>query len=176
MIQITFKGHHIVALVSWSNRNSNNNLENYQQSWDIMYSIEWGSEAWCFQSSVEEHTQKNTYCNETSSIRQQPAFTLGLIRFWWFYLEGRLLLRRTLWNILNGHFSFPLSGTWGIIIQSSFSEPSGNLDLIYKCGRGSYEWQKEGEVPQSSLTLCDPMDCSPPGDFIHGIFQARVLE
>ena len=99
MIQITFKGHHIAALVSWSNRNSNNNLENYQQSWDIMYSIEWGSEAWCFQSSVEEHTQKNTYCNETSSIRQQPAFTLGLIRFWWFYLEGRLLLRRTLWNI-----------------------------------------------------------------------------
>ena len=25
-------------------------------------------------------------------------------------------------------------------------------------------------------TLCDPMDCSPPGASIHGIFQARVLE
>ena len=25
-------------------------------------------------------------------------------------------------------------------------------------------------------TLCDPMDCSPPGPSIHGIFQARVLE
>jgi len=25
-------------------------------------------------------------------------------------------------------------------------------------------------------TLCDPMDCSPPGSSIHGIFQARVLE
>ena len=25
-------------------------------------------------------------------------------------------------------------------------------------------------------TLCDPMDCSPPGSPIHGIFQARVLE
>ena len=24
--------------------------------------------------------------------------------------------------------------------------------------------------------LCDPMDCSPPGSSIHGIFQARVLE
>ena len=23
---------------------------------------------------------------------------------------------------------------------------------------------------------CDPMDCSPPGSSIHGIFQARVLE
>ena len=34
----------------------------------------------------------------------------------------------------------------------------------------------EGEVAQSSLTLRDPMDCSPPGSSIHGIFQARVLE
>ena len=25
-------------------------------------------------------------------------------------------------------------------------------------------------------TLCDPMDCSPPGSSIHGIFQARILE
>ena len=25
-------------------------------------------------------------------------------------------------------------------------------------------------------TLCDPMDCSPPGSSVHGISQARVLE
>ena len=25
-------------------------------------------------------------------------------------------------------------------------------------------------------TLCDPMGCSPPGFYVHGIFQARVLE
>ena len=29
---------------------------------------------------------------------------------------------------------------------------------------------------QSCPTLCDPMDCSPPGSSINGIFQARVLE
>ena len=29
---------------------------------------------------------------------------------------------------------------------------------------------------QSCLTLCEPMDCSPPGSSIHGIFQARILE
>ena len=34
----------------------------------------------------------------------------------------------------------------------------------------------ESEVAQSCLTLSDPMDCSPPGSSIHGIFQARVLE
>ena len=26
------------------------------------------------------------------------------------------------------------------------------------------------------LTLWDPMDCSPPGSFVHGILQARILE
>ena len=29
---------------------------------------------------------------------------------------------------------------------------------------------------QSCLTLCKPMDCSPPGCPVHGIFQARILE
>ena len=29
---------------------------------------------------------------------------------------------------------------------------------------------------QSYITLCDPMDCSPPGSSVHGIFQARILE
>ena len=29
---------------------------------------------------------------------------------------------------------------------------------------------------QSCPTLCDPIDCSPPGSSVHGIFQARVLE
>ena len=31
-------------------------------------------------------------------------------------------------------------------------------------------------VTQSYLTLCDPMDCSPPGFSVHGIFPARILE
>ena len=36
--------------------------------------------------------------------------------------------------------------------------------------------KSESEVAQSYLTLRDPMDYSLPGSFIHGIFQARVLE
>ena len=31
-------------------------------------------------------------------------------------------------------------------------------------------------VAQSCPTLCDPMDCSPPGSSVHEIFQARILE
>ena len=34
----------------------------------------------------------------------------------------------------------------------------------------------ESEVVQSCPTLHDPMDCSPPGSSIRGIFQAKVLE
>ena len=34
----------------------------------------------------------------------------------------------------------------------------------------------EGEVTQSCLTFCDPVDCSLPGFSIHRILQARILE
>ena len=34
----------------------------------------------------------------------------------------------------------------------------------------------ECSVAKLSLTLCDPMDCSPPGSSVHGILQARILE
>ena len=33
-----------------------------------------------------------------------------------------------------------------------------------------------GLVAKLCPTLCDPMDCSPPGFSVHGIFQARILE
>ena len=36
--------------------------------------------------------------------------------------------------------------------------------------------KSESEVAQSCPTLSDPMDRSPPGSSVHGIFQARVLE
>ena len=31
-------------------------------------------------------------------------------------------------------------------------------------------------VAQSCMTLCVLMDCSPPGSFVHGVLQARILE
>ena len=37
---------------------------------------------------------------------------------------------------------------------------------------------KKGKVlvPQSCMTLCNPVDCSPPGSSVHGTLQARKLE
>ena len=40
---------------------------------------------------------------------------------------------------------------------------------ILTCGGG-------GLVTKSCPTLCDPMDCSPPGSSVHGVFQAKTLD
>ena len=36
--------------------------------------------------------------------------------------------------------------------------------------------QVEVLLAQSCPTFCDPIDCSPPGSFFRGIFQARIVE
>ena len=43
-------------------------------------------------------------------------------------------------------------------------------------GAGPVTTKSESEVVQSCLTLCNPSDHSLPGSFVHGIFQARILE
>ena len=40
----------------------------------------------------------------------------------------------------------------------------------------THSHKSESEVAQSCLTLCDPVDCSPPGSSVHGSLQARILE
>ena len=60
-------------------------------------------------------------------------------------------------------------------------QPSRQGALSPTCGwlvdfKESRKEKKESEVTQSCPTLCDPMDCSPPGSPVHGIFQARILE
>ena len=47
---------------------------------------------------------------------------------------------------------------------------------IKTAGKWAADGSKKSEVAQSWPTLCDPVDCSPPGFSIHGIFQAWVLE
>ena len=45
--------------------------------------------------------------------------------------------------------------------------------------RANYvKWCASGHAKslQSCPTLCEPMDCSPPGSSVHGILQARILE
>ena len=61
-------------------------------------------------------------------------------------------------------------------LPSPWDSPGKNTGVgcyfLLQCMKG----KSEREVTQSCLTLSDPMDCSPPGSFVHGIFQARVVE
>ena len=63
-----------------------------------------------------------------------------------------------------------------------WQRPSSWDSLSKNTGVGCYfllqcvKVKSESEVAQSCPTRSDPMDCSPPGSSVHGIFQARVLE
>ena len=57
---------------------------------------------------------------------------------------------------------------WGAYFLILFT--TQRLWFVFPIGMGV------SEVAQSCLTLPDPMDCSPPGSSIHGIFQERILE
>ena len=50
-------------------------------------------------------------------------------------------------------------------LLSQTSSSKGIVSFVHAC-----------LVAQSCLTLCDTVDCSPPGSSVHGILQARRLE
>ena len=46
-----------------------------------------------------------------------------------------------------------------------------SFDYSNVCGQSTH-----AKSLQSCPTLCNPMDCSPPGSSVHGILQARILQ
>ena len=54
--------------------------------------------------------------------------------------------------------------------------------IIYICWIKNSDWSPYikacvcAKLLQSCPTLCDPMDCSPRGSFVYGIFQAIILQ
>ena len=61
-------------------------------------------------------------------------------------------------------------------LPRSWDSPGRNTGVGCHFLLQSMKVKSEREVAQLCPTLSDPMDCSPPGSSIHGIFQARVLE
>ena len=57
-----------------------------------------------------------------------------------------------------------------------WDSPGGNTGVGCHFLLQCMKVKSESEVTQSCPTLSDPMDCSLPGSFIHGIFHATVLE
>ena len=54
--------------------------------------------------------------------------------------------------------------------------PHATKQLSLRATTREFMKEKESEVSQSCLILCDPMDYSLPGSSVHGIFQTRTLE
>ena len=61
-------------------------------------------------------------------------------------------------------------------LRRPWDSPGKNTGVGYHFLFQCMKVKSESEVAQSCPTLSDPMDCSPPGSSVHGIFQARVLE
>ena len=58
-------------------------------------------------------------------------------------------------------------------------QDSAICSKIDECGDCHIEWSKSAAAANSlqwCLTLCDPIDSSPPGSSVPGILQARILE
>ena len=65
-----------------------------------------------------------------------------------------------------------------LISCEKVSRGKGNphLHMAMFLGQEVLGKKSESEVAQSCPTLCDPMDCSPPGSSVHEILQVRILE
>ena len=72
-------------------------------------------------------------------------------------------------------YSLPGSSVHGFSRQEYWS---GVIFSLAHCFLSSkhYPCCMQPKSFQSCLTLCDPMDCRPPGSSGHGISQARILE
>ena len=58
-------------------------------------------------------------------------------------------------------------------MRRDFTENTFLSALINKC---YWVQARSAHCVCMCLTLCDPMDCSPPGSSVHAILQARILE
>ena len=70
-------------------------------------------------------------------------------------------------HVLQGHVV-----TSHVTREAPEKQNSGSLPML------TFLWgvYMRAKSLQSCLTLCDSMDCSPPGSSVHGILQARILE
>ena len=95
------------------------------------------------------------------------------------------------WCAMSIQHSLPLGSLRLVPLLLDSGEQTANLRPTRQRGylhsqKDSKRWESKihktvvtlvhAKLLQSCLTLCDPMDCSPPGPSVHGILQARILE
>ena len=83
----------------------------------------------------------------------------------WYYLLNILCERRIFSWFIGSLKSYPL-----FLSDFEFSSLVFHLWFMFTDEKVSIQ------PSLSHVRLCDPMDCSPPGSSVHGIFQARIPE
>ena len=62
------------------------------------------------------------------------------------------------------------------ILSTGNSFPSIHMPGLAQYSNSNITSSRRPTRITSCSTLCNPMDCSPPGSFVHGILQARILQ
>ena len=67
---------------------------------------------------------------------------------------------------------------YNVVLVSGDQQSDSVMHIVclFSFGFSSQIGENEMRACSIGLTLCDPMDCSPPGSSVHGILQARILE
>ena len=81
----------------------------------------------------------------------------------WRYILTRPSIRKYT-QAITSVWDWKEAGGWEILCTWKWAR-SHTMAIIQLCS-----------VAQLCLTLFDPMDCSPPGSSVHGIFHTRILE
>ena len=63
--------------------------------------------------------------------------------------------------------------SWVFILRT---DVKAETPILWPLDAKNWKSESETEVAQSCLTLCNPMDCNLLGFYVHGIFQARILD
>ena len=90
--------------------------------------------------------------------------------------EFKKIINATIWVCYSGRW-----GNWGLenwfLQVYTTSKWSRKLSkFLIPESKLNYGIHAAAKSLQPCPTLSDPVDCSPPGSSVHGIFQARVLE
>ena len=110
--------------------------------------------------------------NANGMKRTVPEKILFGAVFVFFLIYAFMLIYPVAWGFLSSFKSIDdyFDNRFGLPTQLIFNNYPQAIELIEN---GDMTFL---QMTQSCLTPSDPMDCSPPGSSIHGIFHARVLE
>ena len=111
-----------------------------------------------------------------SALTSQRALSQG----WFLVYTHPGSVQMVFLNSLNGHVLSFLASLLGMWDLNSLTMDRTLAPCISKSNLNHWTARKvpccSCSVAQSCLTLCEPVNCSPPGSSVHGISQARILE